>query len=194
MNEVPQRQMGTMLKTPDMQRTRIGRPVLRVLAAIMESRLRYRLFDPEKQLEGAGVRPGQAVLEVGCGTGFFTIPAARRLGAHGSLVALDILPLSVEAVANRVGAAGLKNVCVVQGDALHTRLDAESMDLVLVFGVIPAPMLPLDDLLAEMHRILRPGGTMAVWPPSWVHWTIRRSPFFVYVGRRNGVMNYRRSA
>jgi ubiquinone/menaquinone biosynthesis C-methylase UbiE len=172
--------------------TRLGHSLLRALAAVMESRLRYRFFGPEQALEGAGILSGQTVLEIGCGTGFFTLPAARLLGARGSLVAMDRLPVSVEAVAAKVRAAGLRNVRVVEGNALDTMLDAESMDLVLIFGVIPAPMLPMAVLLAEMNRVLKPGGTMAVWPPSWVHLTIRRSPLFTYAGSKHGVLKYRR--
>jgi ubiquinone/menaquinone biosynthesis C-methylase UbiE len=174
--------------------TRLGQMFVRLLAAIMESRWRYRFFGPEKALEGAGIRSGQAVLEVGCGTGFYTIPAGRLIGDQGSLVAMDVLPVSVEAVAAKVRTAGLKNVRVVEGTALDTKLETESMDVVMIFGVIPAPKLPMDKLLTEMHRILKPGGTMAVWPPSWVHQTIRRSGFFAYSGRRNGVLNYRRGS
>jgi len=181
------------MNTEQLANTGVGKVVLRVLAAVMESRLRYRFFGPEKTLEGAGIASGQRVLEVGCGTGFFTVPAARLLGAQGSLVAMDRLPVSVEAVAAKVRAAGLANVEVVEGNALDTRLDAESMDVVLIFGVIPAPMLPMDVLLAEMHRILRPAGTMAVWPPSWVHRTIQRSPLFAYIDKCHGVLRYRRS-
>jgi SAM-dependent methyltransferase len=185
---------GAVMKFEEFADTRVGRMALRLLAAIMESRLRYRLLGPEKELEGAGIRPGQTVLEVGCGTGFFTIPAARLLGEQGFLVAMDRLPVSVEAVDAKVRAAGLTNVRVVEGNALNTQLDAESMDAVLIFGVIPAPMLPMDVLLAEMHRILKPGGIMAVWPPSWVHRTIRQSPLFAEAGARHGVTNYRRTA
>jgi ubiquinone/menaquinone biosynthesis C-methylase UbiE len=173
--------------------TRPGRSALRALAAVMESRLRYRFFGPQQVLQGAGILPGQAVLEIGCGTGFFTLPAARLLAEQGSLVAMDRLPASVEAVSAKVGVAGLKNVRVVEGNALDTKLEADSVDLVLIFGVIPAPMLPVDQLLMEMNRVLKPGGSMAVWPPSWVHRTICRSPLFTYVGRRHGVMSYRRT-
>jgi ubiquinone/menaquinone biosynthesis C-methylase UbiE len=171
--------------------TRPGRSAPRALAAVMESRLRYRFFGPRQTLEGAGVRPGQAVLEVGCGTGFFTLPAAQLLGERGSLVAMDRLPASVEAATAKVRAAGLENVRVVEGNALDTKLEAQSMDLVLIFGVIPAPMLPMEELLEEMNRVLKPGGGMAVWPPSWVHWTVRRSPLFIYAGCRHGVLRYR---
>jgi ubiquinone/menaquinone biosynthesis C-methylase UbiE len=173
-------------------KTRIGRTCLRAMAAIMESRVRYRLFGPMRILQGAEIQPGQSVLEIGCGTGFFTLPAARLLGDEGHLVAMDVLPMSVEAVAQRARSAGLTNVRVVEGDALDTRLGAGSLDVVLIFGVIPAPGLPMERLLAEMHRILKPGGRMAVWPPSWVHQAIVRSGLFRFHGKRNGVKNYER--
>ena len=181
------------MKTEAFADSKLGRAVLSVMGAAMESRFRYRFFGPEQALEGAGIRPGQTVLEIGCGTGFFTLPAARLLGERGLLVAMDRLPASVEAVAAKVRAAGLQNVRVVEGNALDTRLDSESMDLVLIFGVIPAPMLPMDTLLAEMNRVLKPGATLAVWPPSWIRESMLRSGLFTYAGRRSGVWNFRRS-
>ena len=173
--------------------TRVGRQVLRLLAAVMESRLRYRFFGADKVLAGAGLRAGEDVREIGCGTGYFTLPAARLLGGRGSLVALDHLSASVAAVTAKVDAAGLDNVRVVHGDALDTGLESESFDAVLVFGVVPAPTLPLAVLLRELHRVLRPEGTLAVWPPSWVHRTIRGSGLFVSAGLRQGVMRYTRT-
>jgi ubiquinone/menaquinone biosynthesis C-methylase UbiE len=158
----------------------------------MESRFRYRLFGPAKILQGAGLRPGMKVLEVGCGTGFFTLTAARMLGDQGHVTAIDMLSESVELVAQKVQAANLKNVSVIKADALDTRLESESLDEIIIFGVIPAPMLPMEKLLAEMHRILRPSGVMAVWPPSWVHQSIIQSGWFKYVHRQNAVMNYQR--
>jgi ubiquinone/menaquinone biosynthesis C-methylase UbiE len=173
--------------------TKIGQIFIRIMAAIMESRFRYRFFGPIRILQGANIQPGQTVLEIGCGTGFFTLPAARLLGDRGSLVAMDILPMSIEAVTKKVRTANLKNVRVVQGDALNTQLAAESLDTILIFGVIPAPMLPMERLLSEMHRILKSSGTMAVWPPSWVHQTIIQSGLFIFSSKQNSVFNYKRS-
>jgi demethylmenaquinone methyltransferase/2-methoxy-6-polyprenyl-1,4-benzoquinol methylase len=172
--------------------SRTGRPVLRLLGTAMESRFRYRFFPPTRILRGADIRPGQTVLEVGCGTGFFTVAAARLIGDQGCLIAMDVIPASVELVSKKVEAIGLTNVRVVEGDAMNTGLSDQSMDAVLLFGVIPAPMLPLNRLLPEMNRILKPGGTMAVWPSSWIRHSIVQSGFFTYAGKRNGVWNFRR--
>jgi ubiquinone/menaquinone biosynthesis C-methylase UbiE len=95
----------------------------------------------------------------------------------------------------KVQSAGLKNVRVVKRDALDTGLDAASIDKVLLFGVIPFPFLPLNRLLPEMHRVIKPEGSLAVWsfPVSgWVPKWILQSGLFTFVSRRNGVYNYRR--
>jgi SAM-dependent methyltransferase len=182
---------GTMTTEP-LTYSKFGKFILGILGAIMESRLRYRFFGPLPILEGSGLQPGQVVLELGCGTGFFTLPAARLLGGQGSLLAMDVLPGSVELVAHKVQAAGLGNVRVVQGDALDTKLPPESLDAVLVFGLLPAPMLPLERLLPEMQRILKPGGILSVWPPSWVSGAIPISGLFTFAGQCKGVYNFRR--
>ena len=126
--------------------SKIGQLLISIMATLMESRFRYRFFSPERVLQGADIHPGQTVLEVGCGTGFFTTTIAKLIGNKGVLVAMDILQASVERVSEKVQAANLKNVRVRKGDALKTKLEDESMDVVLLFGVIPAPMLPLNRL------------------------------------------------
>jgi ubiquinone/menaquinone biosynthesis C-methylase UbiE len=94
-----------------------------------------------------------------------------------------------------VDEAGLDNVEVVQRDALDTSLDDATIDVALLYGVIPFPTLPLDRLLPEMHRVLKPGGILAVWlfPISFgVPAIIRRSGLFTPLGKRDGVYTYRR--
>lgn len=161
---------------------------------VMESRLRHRLSDPVKILQGADLRPGQTVLEVGAGTGFFTVPAARMIGAQGRLIAMELLATYVDRLTEKAAAAGLRNVEVVQRDALRTGLDTATMDRALLFGVLPYLSLPLNRLLPEMHRVLKPDGIMAVWMfpvAGWVPGSIRRSGWFDYLHKRNGVYCYR---
>jgi demethylmenaquinone methyltransferase/2-methoxy-6-polyprenyl-1,4-benzoquinol methylase len=161
----------------------------------MGSEFRQWLFDPAKTLQGADIRPGQTVLEVGCGTGFFTVPAAQLSGDQGCLLAMDVMAGYVEQVSEKVRDAGLNNVRVLKRDALETGLDSASIDTVLLFGVVPFPSLPLNRLLPEMHRVLKLDGSLAVWlfPVSgWVPKSIVRSGLFIYMDKRNGVYNYRR--
>jgi len=152
-------------------------------------------MNPVTTLRGADIQPGQTVLEVGCGTGFFTLPAANLIGDEGCLVAMDALSDFIEQVSKKVKSADLKNVRVVKRDALNTGLSAATIDTALLFGVLPWPALPLNRLLPEMHRVLKPEGRLAVWlfPVSgWVPKSILQSGLFTYVGKRNGVYNYRR--
>jgi len=177
--------------------SRILNLLFKPAGALMGSRFRRWLLGPIKTLRGADVQPGQTVLEVGCGTGFFTVPAARLIGDQGCLVAMDVSSGFIERVSKEVQAADLRNVRVVKRDALDTGLDTASIDKVLLFGVIPFPLLPLNRLLPEMHRILKPEGTLVMWlfPPVvhfWVPRSILRSGLFTYMNRQNGVYNYKR--
>ena len=172
--------------------SKVGKFIVKVAGAAMESRLRYRFSGSMKILRGAGIQPGQTVLEVGCGTGFHTVSAAQLIGDQGCLVAMEVLSDYIERVSKKVQAAELKTVHVVKGDAMDTGLDAESIDKVLLFSVIPSPTLPLNRFLPEMHRVLKPEGTLAVTTFPWVLRSIRGSGLFTYISKRNGVYNFRR--
>ena len=183
------------MSTEDLGNSKILNLLFKPAGVMMESRLRRWLMNPVRTLRGADIQPGQVVLEVGCGTGFFTIPAAQLIGDYGCLVAMDVLSKYIERVSKKVQSAGLKNVRVLKRDALDTGLDAASIDTVLLFGVIPFPFLPLNRLLSKMHRVIKPEGSVAVWlfPVSgWVPKSILQSGLFTYVSKRNGVYNYRR--
>jgi demethylmenaquinone methyltransferase/2-methoxy-6-polyprenyl-1,4-benzoquinol methylase len=185
------------MKTEDLGKSKILNMFFKPAGAMMGSKLRQWLADPVKTLQGADLKSGQTVLEVGCGTGFFTIPAAQMLGDHGSLIAMDPSEGFIEVVSQKVQLAGLTNVKTVRRDALNTGLDAASIDAALLLGVLPFPLLPLNKLLPEMHRVLKPEGTMGVWlfPPMvhfWVPKSILRSGLFTYRNKRNGVYNYKR--
>ena len=180
-----------------MKRSKIINLITAAAGNNMESRFRHWLHDPVQILQSAEIRPGDTVLEVGCGSGFFTVPAARLIGEKGHLLAMDVWPGYVERVSDKTRSANLKNVRVMEGDALDTGFDAASMDAIILFGVLPYPLLPLDRLLPEMHHILRPEGILVVWlwPPMvhfWVPKSILQSGLFNFLDKRNRVYNYMR--
>jgi ubiquinone/menaquinone biosynthesis C-methylase UbiE len=137
----------------------------------------YRLFrDPYKALRAAGLQPGQEVLEVGCGPGFFTVPAARLVGDEGRVHALDINPLALERVRHKAEQEGVTNVCTILADAAQTGLPDESFDLIFVFGLARARG-GRERIMAELHRLLRPGGRLSIEggqvPPSELFLSVR---------------------
>lgn len=122
----------------------------------------YGLFrDPYKVLKAAGLEPGQRALEVGCGPGFFTIPAARIVGEEGSVLAFDINPVAVEHVQRKIEEAGVTNARVIVADAAKTKLPDGSFDLVFVFG-LARPIGDMAAIWAELHRVLKVQGVLSI--------------------------------
>jgi len=138
----------------------------------------YGLFrDPYKALNAAGLEPGQKVLEVGCGPGFFTIIAARIVGKGGSVLALDVNPFAVEHVRQKIAAAGMTNVKIMLADATRTDLPDQSFDLIFLFG-LARPIGDRDIMCIELHRLLRPEGMLSIEgrirPPFGLFHSVKR--------------------
>ena len=185
------------MKTEDLGNSRILNLLFKPAGLLMGSRARKWLMNPVKTLRIADIQPGQTILEVGCGTGLFTIPAAHMVGDNGCIVAMDASSGFLKEVDIKVQQANLKNVRIVQRDALDTGLETASIDKVLLLGVIPFPLLPLNKLLPEMYRVLKPGSTMSVWlfPPlvhNWVPNIIIQSNLFEQIDQQSNVYNYGR--
>jgi ubiquinone/menaquinone biosynthesis C-methylase UbiE len=106
-------------------------------------------------------RPGERVLEVGPGTGYYALPVARALEPGGTLDALDIHQEMLVHTMRRARQAGLPNILATQGDARALPYPDASFDaayLILVLGEVPRQ----DEALRELRRILKPGGRLVV--------------------------------
>lgn len=112
----------------------------------------------------AEVRAGDRVLDIATGSGEPALTAARVVEQSGRVVAVDMSPGMLAIARERIDAAGLKNVELVESDAESLRLDAHSFDVALCrLGLMFMP--DLDGLLRGLHRALKPGGRFAtaVW-------------------------------
>jgi ubiquinone/menaquinone biosynthesis C-methylase UbiE len=110
-------------------------------------------------LKEAGIKPGFGVLDYGCGPGSYIVPLAELVGSSGTIYALDIHPLAIKMVQNIDSTRGLTNVKTIKSDC-NTGLPDSSIDVVLLYDVFHNLGAP-NDVLQELHRILKPTGILS---------------------------------
>ena len=107
------------------------------------------------------LRPGETVVDVGCGAGFDTLLAARQVGPGGRVIAVDMTDAMLEKARLGADALGLTNVEMRKGYAEDLPVDSGGADVVISNGVIN---LTPDKIavMREIARVLRPGGRFQV--------------------------------
>lgn len=120
----------------------------------LESDERYEKLRPKQRLQAAGVKSGQQVLDVGCGTGFYSRSAGEIVGDSGHVIGLDILDEMLE----KAGEFGLPyNVECLKSQESKFPTDDNSMDWVIMTNLYHELEEP-EKFVAEIKRTLRPGG------------------------------------
>jgi SAM-dependent methyltransferase len=120
-----------------------------------------RMYRPFAQavVEAADLRAGEAVLDVGCGSGATTFEAAWQVGPQGRAFGVDISPALLELARRRAGEDGLEGVDFLQADAQTHTFSSEFDAIVSRFGVMffPDPVAAF----ANLRKALKPGGRLA---------------------------------
>ncbi len=107
---------------------------------------RRKWQDPASILRSIGLGPGMVFADIGCGGGFFALPAATLVGTNGRVYALDISKDATASLADSAKSAGLRNVVTFTADAAKTVVCEACCDIVF-FGIDlhdfsdPAPVL-----------------------------------------------------
>jgi len=114
----------------------------------------------ENILAEVGIKPGFSILDYGCGSGSYTIPAAQLVGESGKVYSLDIHPLAVQQVQKVMAKKRLTNIETILSDCATTLPD-ESIDVVLLYDTLHNLSEP-DKVSAELHRVLKPNGILSV--------------------------------
>jgi len=107
------------------------------------------------------VKEGQTILDYGCGTGSFAIPAARIVGMRGKIYALDCFPRQLEIVKERARKEGLTNIETILSDN-RTGLPDECIDIVWMCDVFHE-VNHRRAVLEELHRVLKREGILAIY-------------------------------
>ena len=107
------------------------------------------------------IRPGDTVLDVGCGAGCDALIASQLVGADGKVWALDITPDMVAKLRETLKAEGIHNVEVIEADAERIPLPDNSVDVVTSNGALN--LVPdKRKAFAELFRVLKPDGRVQI--------------------------------
>lgn len=117
----------------------------------------------EQVLDKAGVREKGVVLDFGCGSGTYTLAAARLVGPQGTVYALDKKARALAKVERAAREQGLENVVTILSSDLQTHLPDGCVQVVLLHDVLHM-IDQRDTLFQVVHRALCPGGRVSVYP------------------------------
>ena len=117
---------------------------------------------------GGRPAPGQKVIELGCGPGFYSCGLAGRF-PEINVVGIDRSPKQLAWAREKRDRLGLSNCRFKSDNVLELSLPDESYDVLIasrLFTVLPNRR----QAVAEMHRVLRPGGRCFIAEPRWAFW------------------------
>jgi SAM-dependent methyltransferase len=109
-------------------------------------------------------QPGEDVLDVGCGPGFYLADLADQVGPQGSVTGIDSASAMLAIAAKR--AERHENVSFHQAGATRLPVADQAFDAVLSVQVLEY-VPDVDGAIAEFHRVLRPGGRAVIWDVDW---------------------------
>jgi len=107
------------------------------------------------------LQPGMHVLDVGCGSGRFTIPMAQQAGSKGSVLGIDIDARKLQRAEQRLQQAPIKNVRFERARAGEGKLPHDQFDRALLFAVL-GEMSDREAALAEIFQALKSGGFLCI--------------------------------
>jgi ubiquinone/menaquinone biosynthesis C-methylase UbiE len=143
-------------------------PAPAFIGYFLDSDYRRTLQPPDQIVARSGAQPGMKVLEIGCGSGAYTTFFARAVAPTGEVAALDIQPAMLAQLAAKLAKPenqDIQNIVLHEASAYELPFDDNTLDLVYmitVFQEIP----DRDRTLAEVLRVLKPGGLLAI--TEWI--------------------------
>lgn len=125
----------------------------------------FHLIDPEKLFAALDLKPGDTVMDLGCGEGNYTLPLARGVGEAGVVYALDLWEPGLATLRERAAKERLTNIRVIPGDVSQPlKLPTPRVDLVFMATVLHdlAEAGLAAPALTATARLVKPGGRLAV--------------------------------
>jgi ubiquinone/menaquinone biosynthesis C-methylase UbiE len=132
-----------------------------------------QFLNPSAVMAQTGLMMGQTVADLGCGNGFYVLPAAQMIGPTGTVYAVDVQTVKLAATISIANQFGYKNVRVIQANLGKPLLDIlpGSCDLVII-GSILHEIDQKQELIKNIYRVLKSGGRVVA-----VEWKRTATPF-----------------
>ena len=115
----------------------------------------------DRVMDLLGITPGKSVADIGAGSGWFTVRAAARVGADGTIYAEDINPEAVDYITQRAEREKLSNIHAVLGTVSDTEIPGTSVDAVLILKTYHEFAKPIP-LMQKLKASLRPGAKVGI--------------------------------
>jgi ubiquinone/menaquinone biosynthesis C-methylase UbiE len=129
--------------------------------SIFESPGRGERLQITRVMDILGITPGKSVADIGAGSGWFTVHAAKRVGGTGLVYAIDINPEAIRYITQRGEKEKLQNIKTVLSKPNDPLLPPDSVDAVLLLKTYHEVAQPVD-LLRNLRTALRPGAKVGV--------------------------------
>jgi ubiquinone/menaquinone biosynthesis C-methylase UbiE len=162
---------------------------------ILENPDRLAALQVDRVVEALDLRPGMRVADLGAGTGVFTVPLAKAVGASGKVYAIDVDSGLLAIVRDKAKSEDLANIETIVAGATDSRVP-ESVDLLFICDT----MHHLPDQAAyvrQFAKLLRPGGRVVVIDFAEGHWPEGHEQFAITPAQVDGWMEaagFRRTA
>jgi ubiquinone/menaquinone biosynthesis C-methylase UbiE len=151
---------ATAPTTPSSQQRKTSEPYTGDLS-IFDSPGREDRLQINRVMDILGIASGKAVADIGAGSGWFTVRAARRVGAGGLVYAVDINPEAIRYVGARARKEQLQNVKTILSQPENPLLPASSVDAVLLLKTYHEVAQPVT-LLQKLRAALRPDAKVGI--------------------------------
>jgi ubiquinone/menaquinone biosynthesis C-methylase UbiE len=141
----------------------MGREIAHVMghegAEWLERSERDREERPDLLMKALQIKTGDAVADIGAGTGYYTRRLAKAVGDKGTVYAVDIQPEMLQILTNKMAAENIRNVKPVLGETVNPRLPLKSVDLELMVDVYHEFDQPYE-MARGLCDALKPGGRL----------------------------------
>ena len=113
----------------------------------------------QERVELFGVKPGQTVVDYGCGPGRYTVEFARLVGANGKVIAVDLVEAALLETSKKLEAGGFENFELALAHKYDSGVEANTADTVFAIDMFHH-IADTDAFLQEVYRIAKPNGTL----------------------------------